>query len=151
MLKQALLAEAMTSTGNRLREADLERAGYRAAEAYIRPAPVAVHGIVTAFGFDLRNCVFTLTLTAPSSTREAAPTEIFLPEWHFPGNGTSIDVTGGKWAVSIIDERQMLRWWHAEGDQKITIRGVKQRLGRISSSDDDESYLRQYQQQCSMM
>lgn len=141
----------MTSTGNKVPESDLERAGYRAAEAYIRPAPVAVHGIVTSFGFDLRNCVFTLTLNAPTSTREAAPTEIFLPEWHFPGNAMSVEVTGGKWAISVINDQQTLRWWHAEGPQKITVKGVKQRLGTIWTSDDDESYLRQYQQQCSMM
>ncbi len=141
----------MTSTGNKVPESDLERAGYRAAEAYIRPAPVAVHGIVTSFGFDLCNCVFTLTLNAPTSTREAAPTEIFLPEWHFPGNAMSVEVTGGKWTISVIDDQQTLRWWHAEGPQKITVKGVKQRLGTIWTSDDDESYLRQYQQQCSMM
>ena len=34
--------------------------GLRAAEAFIRPTPVATHGDISSFGFDLRNCTFKL-------------------------------------------------------------------------------------------
>lgn len=141
----------MTSTGNKVPKMDFENAGFRAAEAYVRPAPIAVHGDVVSFGFDLRNCVFTLNLSGPTSTKETAPTEIFLPEWHFPNTGTSVEVTGGKWTISIIDEKQTLRWWHAEGEQKITVKGVRQKLGTIAGADDEDGYLRQYQRMCSAM
>jgi hypothetical protein len=128
-------------------EENFEKGGFRAAEAFVRPAPIAVHGSVVAFGFDLRNCTFTLSLTAPSSTKETAPTEIFLPAWHFPASATSVEVSGGKWAISTIDDKQTLRWWHAEGEQKITVKGLKQKLGMIAGTDDEDGYLRQYQQQ----
>lgn len=140
----------MTSTGNNVGEMEFETGGFRAAEAYVRPAPIAVHGNVVAFGFDLRNCVFTLSLSAETSTKETAPTEIFLPEWHFPSSGTSVAVSGGKWAISIVEDKQTLRWWHAEGEQKITIKGVKQKLGLLAE-DEDGYYLRQYQELCPAM
>jgi len=144
-LTQTLTTDTMTS--KTVLENDFEKGGFRAAEAFVRPAPINIHGILVGFGFDLRNCTFTLNLTAPTSTKETAPTEIFLPEWHFPGNDTSVEVSGGKWAISIIDDKQTLRWWHAEGEQKITVKGLKQKLGMIAGTDDDDGYLRQYQQQ----
>jgi hypothetical protein len=150
-LKQTLSSDTMTSTGNLLPSGESSNAGFRAAEAYVRPAPIAVHGDILAFGFDLRNCIFNLTLTAPTSTRETAPTEIFLPEWHFPSAGTSVEVSGGKWTIDEVDEKQTLRWWHAEGDQRITVKGVKKKMGGALAEEDD-GYLKQYQQQlCSLM
>lgn len=134
--------------------------GFRAAEAFVRPAPVAVNGTIVDYAFDLRESNFTLSLTATNSTKEEAPTTIFLPEFHFPQQGTSIEVSGGKWKISTENGGgkegstpiQMLRWWHAEGEQKITIHGVKRAQGYLSDGGADAGYVEQCQQNtCSTM
>lgn len=131
-------------------------AGLRAAEAFIRPTPVAVHGDVSSYGFDLRNCTFKLALCAPSSTSENAPTVCYLPEFHFPSGQTSVEVTGGKWTITSEETsgalQQILRWWHAEGDQTITVKGVVRKAGSALGTDEDEGYLQQCQKQaCAVM
>jgi hypothetical protein len=143
----------MTPNSSKVLKRDEDKAGYRAAEAYIRPTPVTVHGNVVSYGFDLRVCAFSLSLTAPSATSENAPTEIFLPEWHFPNGNTSVEVSGGKWSISLEDELQKLRWWHAEGDQKITVKGVVRKSGvALSNVEEEEGYLEQCQKAaCSIM
>lgn len=135
--------------------------GYRAAEAYIRPYPTATHGTLASFGFDLRNCVFTLSLSAPSPTPEDAPTEVFLPEWHFPQGQTSVEASGGKWTISVDDEGeggvQMMRWWHGEGEQKVVVKGVKRKGGAAVGrgmgeiEEGEEGYLEQFQRSCGVM
>src|SRR5262249_54733164 len=115
------LRKTMTSENMSASRSPADKVGYRAAEAYVRPAPMATHGNVLSYGFDLRNCVFNLSLNAPTSTREDAPTEVYLPDFHFPQSGTTVDVTGGKWTISTEEAGeatfQVLRWWHAEGEQ----------------------------------
>lgn len=121
--------------------------GLRAAEAFVRPTPVATHGNVSSFGFDLRNCSFRLALSAPSSTREDAPTIVYLPEFHFPSGQTSAEVSGGKWTISSEETngaaRQMLRWWHAEGEQTMTVKGAVRKQGAALGVEEDEGYLQQ--------
>jgi hypothetical protein len=125
--------------------------GLRAAEAFIRPTPIFTHGNLTSFGFDLRNCVFKIMLSAPSSTREELPTTIFLPEFHFPSDQSSVEVSGGKWTISSEETngavQQTLRWWHAEGEQTMTVKGVVRKQGGAMSTEEDEGYLRQCQKQ----
>jgi hypothetical protein len=112
-----------------------------------------------SYGFDLRNCTFTLELSSKTATEEAIPTEIFLPEFHFPRENISVEVSGGKWTVSIDEAEcglgliQRLRWWHAAGDQKITVKGVKRRIGMaIGKEEEEEGYLEQCRQtSCSIM
>jgi len=135
---------------------DGDTPGFRAAEAFVRPTPICTHGDVIEHGFDLRNCTFTLTLNAPSATSEPAPTEVFLPEYHFPKSHTEIEVTGGKWSFGLDDEygglQQKLRWWHAGGEQKLTVRGVRRRQGMVIGAEDEEGYLDQCRQKgCVMM
>jgi len=129
--------------------------GFRAAEAYVRPTPIATHGDIVSHGFDLRSCTFTLSLNAPSSTSEDAPTEIFLPEYHFPESYMQIEVSGGKWSIAPDEEygglQRKLRWWHAEGEQKLTARGVKRRQGIVVDSEEEESYLEQCRQKACVM
>lgn len=124
--------------------------GYRAAEAFIRPAPIVTNGSVKKYGFDLRNCTFTFSLQAEKSTDEDLPTEIYLPEYHFPRTGTNVEVSGGRWTIDIEDiddgTRQLLRWWHAEGEQNITVKGVKRKLGGPpGATEEEEGYLQQCQ------
>jgi hypothetical protein len=121
--------------------------GLRAAEAYVRPSPHSTHGSVLKFGFDLRNCLFTFTLDAEAPTKDDAPTEIFLPDYHFPPTNTSVEVNGGKWRIDADgvgeETMQMLRWWHGAGEQKITVKGVKRKMQQAIEPDEDIGYLEQ--------
>ncbi|KAF2177394.1 glycoside hydrolase family 5 protein [Zopfia rhizophila CBS 207.26] len=146
-LKKALSAEDMSSKsagGGDVR-------GLRAAEAFIRPTPIATFGDIAAFGFDLRNCTFKLSLVAPSSTKEDAPTVVYLPEFHFPAAQTSVEISGGKWTISTEEQngalQQILRWWHAEGDQSIAVRGPVRKQGTALGVEEDAGYLQQCQRQ----
>ena len=118
--------------------------GLRAAEAFVRPSPHATNGSVLKYAFDLRNCVFTFTLEADESTMEDAPTEIFLPDYHFPPTNTNVEVSGGKWRIDADEvdgeTMQMIRWWHGAGEQKITIKGLKRRMQDALEPDEDVGY-----------
>jgi hypothetical protein len=121
--------------------------GLRAAEAYVRPSPHSTNGSVLKYGFDLRNCVFTFALDAEAPAKDDAPTEIFLPDYHFPPTNTNVEVSGGKWRIdadSVDGETmQMLRWWHGAGEQKITVKGVKRKMQEALEPDEDIGYLEQ--------
>jgi hypothetical protein len=142
-LKQTLSTEDMTLKGACEQSSDADSQCFRAAEAYVRPTPIAAHGDITHYGFDLKNCTFSMALSAPSSTKEEAPTVVFLPAFHFPAASTSVEVSGGKWTISTEDEKsaslQILRWWHAEGDQTIAVKGAR----RQGVAGVDDGYLAQ--------
>jgi hypothetical protein len=156
-LKDTLSPHDMTSKGMKSSISASDKPGFRAAEAYVRPYPIAVHGDLVSYGFDLRNCTFTLSLNAPSSTKQEAPTKLFLPEFHFPPNESNVEVSGGQWSISTDDDNndggdsliQVLKWWHADGEQRITIKGVKRRNGMELSQEEEEGYLEQCQQSSS--
>lgn len=136
-----------------------EAPGFRAAEAYVRPTPVLTHGDIQSFGFDLKNCTFHLNLTAPSATPQEYPTEVFLPEFHFPQQQTTVESSGGKWEIRIDETmegapQQVFRWWHGEGEQKLTIKGIKRKRGTLQAKEEDEGYMEAYWQMgknCSVM
>jgi hypothetical protein len=120
--------------------------GFRAAESYIRPHPTFTHGTITSHGFDLKSCTFHLSLTATSSTPQEFPTEIYLPEWHFPqtpAHLTMVEVSGGKWEIGMQEvvegaEQQVLKWWHREGEQRIVVKGVKRKRGTLQPTSEEE-------------
>lgn len=151
-LNRALKSPSITSDA----QASLrQKQGYRAAEAYLRPSPIYVSGRLVSHVFDLKNCAFTMSLTAKAATTPGAPTEIYLPEFHFPESSTVVAVSGGKWEIVCQEIQsikiQCLRWWHADGDHDIKIEGDKRKLGE-SALGDDITYLEQCQQgQCAMM
>ena len=123
--------------------------GFRAAEAYVRPSPVYTHGSVSSYGFDLKNCTFHLALISPSSKPQDHPTEVFLPDFHFPQQHTSVESSGGKWMIEVVEEvegapQQVFKWWHGEGEQKVTIQGVKRKGGAVAGKDEEEGYLEAY-------
>lgn len=142
----------------------MQASGYRAAEAFIRPSPIFTSGNLTSYGFDLRRVTFTCALECDSPTTEEGPTEIFLPAFHFPRDHTEVQVSGGKWTLSFegVDDGvndvekdamiQKLRWWHGEGSQHITVKGVARPPGSTSSSpsalsgaDEENGYYEQCQ------
>jgi hypothetical protein len=116
--------------------------GYRAAEAFVRPAPVAVAGRIINYGFDLKKCEFVLKLQAPKPAAEEHPTVLFLPDYHFPKETTIVDSSSGKWEISSSDDEgvliQRLKWWHVAGEQSITIKGLirKHQLADGSMHED---------------
>ncbi|KAL2000924.1 hypothetical protein VTN02DRAFT_2461 [Thermoascus thermophilus] len=153
-LKRALTSPSISS--ERSQTSPDGKQGFRAAEAYIRPSPIVTNGNLLHHGFDLRNCIFTLALEAKASTPEDAPTEIYLPEFHFPSARTVVTVSGGKWTIDFEAvgsvSVQRLRWWHGEGEQEIKIQGVKRKPGEILSTAEDEGYLEQCQRNtCAVM
>ncbi|EKD18776.1 putative glycosyl hydrolase [Drepanopeziza brunnea f. sp. 'multigermtubi' MB_m1] len=129
--------------------------GYRAAEAYVRPSPIHTVGKILEYGFDLRNCIFSLSFDAHRPSTEEKPTEIFLPEFHFPKDMCEVVVSAGKWEISVDDEDggmiQRLRWWHVEGVHKIKVIGVMRRQN-VALGKEEEGYLDQCQQsKCAVM
>lgn len=131
--------------------------GFRAAEAYVRPSPTAAAGTILSYGFDLRNCIFTLKLLVHEAGPDAQPTDIALPEFHFPKDKCEVEVTSGKWTISSDAAQgsliQRLRWWHLEGEQTIKVTGVRRRQAAMQGLDEDDSYLEQCQEtsKCSVM
>jgi Glycoside hydrolase family 5 C-terminal domain len=129
--------------------------GFRAAEAYIRPSAIYTTGDVLKHDFDLKNCTFTLSLNTENPSTRDAPTEIYLPEFHFPTSDTVVAVSGGKWAIEFQEEAsgsvQVLKWWHGEGDQDIKIQGVKRKAGEAAVGHEDDSYLEHCQRNCAVM
>lgn len=99
-----------------------------------------------------------MALECEEATTEDAPTEIFLPEYHFPGDATEVEVTSGKWAISLDDADggmiQRLRWWHDEGKQSLTAKGVKRKQNASLGQDEEAppGYLEQcWQSGCDVM
>jgi hypothetical protein len=146
-LKQTLTSEeTMSSSGTKTPKREGDKAGYRAAEAFVRPHPIAVHGDIASHGFDLRSATFSLSLSAASPTEQDAPTHVFLPDWHFPRSNTTVEVSGGKWSIDVEDDQQTLKWWHMEGDQTITVKGLIRKEGAaVGNGEEEEGYLEQCQ------
>lgn len=90
-----------------------------------------------------------MALMAKKSTATEAPTEVYLPNFHFPEKETTITVSGGKWEIDTYEiqtvKLQRLRWWHADGEQDIKIEGVKRKPGNTSDQAGEGSYLEQCQ------
>ncbi|PYH41959.1 sterylglucosidase 1 [Aspergillus saccharolyticus JOP 1030-1] len=154
-LKSALSAPSITSEYSQ----NEDKLGFRAAEAFIRPSPIYTNGLVSEYMFDLRNCTFTLSLIGNEKTlNEETATEIYLPEFHFPGGHTVVSVSSGEWSIDSSEinsiKVQRLRWWHSAGNHDIKIQGVKRKPGETarSSSSDELSYLEQCQSSgCTVM
>ncbi|KAI0475502.1 glycoside hydrolase family 5 protein [Xylariaceae sp. FL0804] len=124
--------------------------GYRAAEAYVRPAPSVVNGTITDYGFDLKTCQFKLDIQGSKPPSDDAVTTIILPEYHFPKEQSTIAVSSGKWEVSTDDEErtwvQRLRWWHGEGKQTIRVTGVVRPHNTPAGTAEEAGYLEQCEQ-----
>ncbi|KAL2752089.1 glycoside hydrolase family 5 protein [Sodiomyces alcalophilus JCM 7366] len=136
--------------------------GYRAAEAYIRPTAVNVAGRVVEGFFDLRKCEYKLRLEAKAAPADDAPTVVFLPEYHFPKDDCAVEVSSGKWELSVDEDEeapdcpplQRLKWWHGEGEQTLKVNGLVRKHAVPEPSPEDAGYLEQCRQQygaCNLM
>ena len=90
-----------------------------------------------------------MSVAASKATSKDAPTEIFLPDLHFPGHGTEVEISSGQWTIGLDEATQVpvqkLKWWYGKGRQTLTVKGVVRRNG-FTPSGDDEGYLNQYWQ-----
>ncbi|KAF3203472.1 hypothetical protein TWF192_002900 [Orbilia oligospora] len=107
--------------------------GTRAADAFIRPAPIKISGVTTAYSFNLAQSVFSLAVNA-IATAELSPSEIFVPLYHFPKDKLDVVISDGKWAYDT--ETQILKWWHSGGSQTFKVTGVK----RFLQTFEDDTY-----------
>ena len=122
----------------------------------MRPSPIASVGKVSSYGFDLRNATFTFALDCTVAATEDVPTEIFLPEFHFPRDRTSVEVSSGKWTISAdaADEIkiQNLRCHQIKKKKNMTVKGVQRRLGMALGKEEEEGYYEKCKQsKCSLM
>ncbi|KAI9045535.1 sterylglucosidase 1 [Aspergillus affinis] len=154
-LKDAIRSPSISTEHSQLIK---DNVGFRAAEAYIRPSPIVTNGIVTKYGFDLRNCTFTMSLTGNErSSEDRTPTEIYLPNFHFPEQHPVVSVSSGEWTIDYVEvsslKIQRLQWWHPAGEQDIKVQGVKRKPGELGgASSEDVTYLEQCQSGgCSVM
>lgn len=117
--------------------------GLRSAEAFIRPSPIATHGDVVQYGFDLSSATFSFSLIAPSATPEDAPTEMYLPDFHFPTDKITVQVSGGKWQIEVLDvdgqSMQLMKWWHGVGEQSMTVTGRIRKTGAMGNQHDGDA------------
>lgn len=149
-LQRTLTNPSITSAPS-LKDPELTAvAGYRAAEAFIRPTPTFVAGDVEDYGFDLRTCTFHLKINSPKSTPQDAPTLVYLPEFHFPKDLCDVQLSAGKWEISHDEDEgtplQRLRWWHPEGEQDLQIIGLVRKHNAPQGSAEEAGYLEQCQQ-----
>ncbi|KAJ5497730.1 hypothetical protein N7453_006781 [Penicillium expansum] len=103
---------------------------HRAVEACLRPTPIYTNGHLESHTFDLKKCMFTMRLRANLAAPHT-PSEIYLPECHFPMEDTEVTVSGGTWKICILEfhtvKLQYLRWWHGQGTVEIKIRKMKRK------------------------
>lgn len=115
-------------------QATLQRQrSHRAVEACLRPTPIYTNGRLESHTFDLKKCTFAMRLIANQAAPHT-PTEIYLPDFHFPMGDTSVEISGGKWEICHQEfhtvKLQYLRWWHGEGTVEIKVQ--KKKRGRTS-------------------
>ena len=79
---------------------------------------------------------------AKAPTSQDAPTEIYLPDFHFPDSHTAVTVSDGKWAIEyeVINsvKLKLLRWWHGRGGQEIRIQGLKRKREEYTKAPNGE-------------
>lgn len=123
--------------------------GYRAAEAFIRPTPTTVAGNLISSGFDMRKCIFNIKVSAAQAAADDTPTVIFLPEYHFPKQECEVAVSAGRWEINFDNSQgtllQLLKWWHPEGEQTLTIKGLVRKYNVAEGNPEDAGYLEQCQ------
>ncbi|CCC09640.1 hypothetical protein SMACR_03672 [Sordaria macrospora] len=143
-IKRTLTNPSISSESTQRQPELTNSPGYRAAEAYVRPAPIATAGTVKNYGFDLRSCQFNMTIQAPEAAKPDTPTVVFLPDYHFPKDACQVEVSSGKWEIRSDEEEttslQKLRWWHGEGEQTLRVTGVVKQVNGASGEGAEAGY-----------
>jgi hypothetical protein len=149
-LKRTLTNPSISSEARSSQPELTNTPGYRAADAYVRPAPIVVNGAILDYGFDLKGCEFTLDIEGKPASSDSLATTIFLPEWHFPQDQCTVIVSSGKWEISTDDDErtwiQKLRWWHGAGKQSVKVKGLVRPRMALAGTAEEAGYLEQCQQ-----
>lgn len=149
-LKRVLTNPSIASTPTSQNPELTNAPGYRAAEAYVRPAPITTNGPIIDYTFDLKNCEFTMEIEGTKAESDEFPTTVFLPEYHFPKDQCTVAVSSGKWEISTDDEErtwiQKLRWWHGDGKQSLKITGIIRPHNTLAGTAEEAGYLQQCQE-----
>ncbi|KAK3385062.1 glycoside hydrolase family 5 protein, partial [Podospora didyma] len=143
-IKRTLTNPSITSESPS-RQPDLTTSpGYRAAESFVRPAPITTAGLILDYNFDLSRCLFSIKIQAPKVAAPETPTVIFLPDYHYPKDACTVEVSSGKWEISSDEEEtavvQRLHWWHGEGEQTLKIIGVVRKHNGGESNEEAGYY-----------
>jgi hypothetical protein len=77
--------------------------------------------------WDYRKKVFKYTFRHDSQV--TAPTEIFVPEWHFPGGAYEVEVSDGSYSTDAANQRLIYRHSGERPEHHIIIKA-----GRCSCS-----------------
>lgn len=114
---------ALKAKSKEMLEWEIEH-GNRAEQAIARPFPHAISGSLTSYNFAMKSGVFTLEIIGKSCLQdEDFGTEIFVPEFNFPGTEFDVEISSGGW--DFDDGTRMLTWWHAEGEQTLKITSLR--------------------------
>lgn len=140
-IMNATVTEQTTNVSSEGNSPPLDSA--RAARAFIRPAPLSAHGSIVSYGFDLQHRRFSLDVLASRSAPAHAPTEVFLPELHFPDDAFDVTVSAGRFEIArepitSRGQRQMLRWWNDDGQQRCVVE-VRKAAG-VGEEEEDEGW-----------
>lgn len=134
---------------------DPEAGHFRAAQAYIRPTPVATHGDLQSHLFDLRANKFMMEVTAQTPASDDAPSEIFLPTFHFERGQFDVQTSGGRWDLDVDDTEgtltQRLRWWNPAGNHSLTVKASSRRTGLSLGKAEDEGWIDLCMDKCQVM
>lgn len=86
--------------------------GGRALQAAVRPYPMRTAGQPLSLSFDIRKKRFEYTFRGDDGIN--APTELFVPEYQYPG-GCTVEVSDGSFELDRA--AQLLRYRHAPGEE----------------------------------
>jgi len=87
--------------------------GARAIEGWCRPFARFIQGIPKKMEFNRKKGIFTLRIEADGSIKQ--PTEIYIPEVHFP-NGYNIEAPG---LTITLEEKQILQLTADKSEEKV--------------------------------
>lgn len=90
--------------------------GARAADAVIRPYPMAIAGELLRYSFERSSRTFEMVFRHSGTT---APTQIFVPELHYP-HGPHVSVSDGRYELDAAAQR--LDWFHDASRAEHTLR-----------------------------
>lgn len=90
-----------------------------------------------------------MKVSAAQAAADDTPTVIFLPEYHFPKQECEAAVSAGRWEINFDNSQgtllQLLKWWHPEGEQTLTIKGLVRKYNVAEANPEDAGYLEQCQ------
>ncbi|KAK9464485.1 glycoside hydrolase superfamily [Lipomyces arxii] len=130
---QLSLISGKSSVGQQQFAQSTDTIGARAVEAFARPTPVKTAGVPQSYSFDITKAVFGMEIYAIDGHATNVPTEIYMPDFHFPDGDVEVQISSGRWDHDRAN--QVLRWWHDAGKQTIRIVGIRgqQRMQQNSS------------------